>query len=394
MALAERQRAEKEQTALLESRLNRLARPDVSTHGGKAGKLEFRSEDGLWSMKLNGRLQVRAEVQQGESGNRSADQTNFSIPRGRIGFSGRAGHERLSYKLEIDTPTQSTTNAGTRNFSLRDAYLDVALPADEGSKFGVRAGQFKFPFGREVLAASTRTALVDRTIASIEFSPSREPGVMLAGELFDGKLQVFGGVSNGEGNSGANQDGQDGSSSTGLRRGVRIVAHPLGQVAEDMSAFGGFGEGGSWETKVAFGGSFMVNDDQPQDGNGDGTLGDARSDDTSVGYEVQVVSGPLALVYEWFKRRADLDGGAADIDDDGRTVHLAYQPVPNVFEIAAAVSRIDFDADDDLVEKSLGFTYFLDKHNSKVSLDITRRENRTSADSDALRYRLQSQTVF
>ncbi|MCB9897184.1 MAG: hypothetical protein H6825_04185 [Planctomycetes bacterium] len=394
VGMAERERAEKEQVAALESRLERLAHPDVSTSGGKPGKLQFSSDDGKWSLGFKGRLQVRVEAQQGESGNRKADEVNFSVPRGRLAFFGKAGSDKVDYKLEIDTPTQSKVNSSTKALSVKDAYVGVQLQKDDHSKTGLKVGQFKFPFGREIQASSSKLAIVDDSIASKEFAPDREPGAMVASDLMDGKLQLFLGLSNGEGGNGANQDGQDGTSSTGLRRGVRVVFNPLGYVNEDLSAFQGQGKNGAWDTKIAFGGSYMVNADQPADVDGDGTAGDGRSNDRSVGYEMQVVSGPLAFLYEMYDRTAELNHGGGQIDDDGHTIQLAYQVVPNEIELVAAVSEVDFDAKDDLRETTLGVNYFMDKHNSKLSLDITRRENQTTDGKDATRVRLQSQTIF
>jgi len=385
VAAAEKQRVH--DLDLMEARLQRLAEgggPKVT--GGKPGKLQFESEDGKWTLGIRGRAQINAEMVDGENGNDAASETNFSVRRARIAFAGKAGGERTTYKVEFEAPTQNRTDTGPKDFALTDAYVNWGLGASETY---AQAGQYFFPFGREVNLGAFNRNLVNESIASVEFTPNREPGVMLYGSSTEKLVEWWAGTSNGEGTGNSNADGQDGTGSDGLRTGGRLVFNPFGPLERDSSSFQTVGDG---SVKWSFGGSWMVNADKGQDLDGDGVQ-ETNSHDTTIGLETQLFAGPISFLAETYDRSSDISGGA-DVDDSGYTAQLGVFLVPSRFEVVVRRSDIDFDVRDDTTEDTLGLNYYLDKNNSKFALDVSTLENHDTANRDSTRYRAQYQIVF
>jgi phosphate-selective porin len=363
--------------SLIEGRLTRLRAPDPAIEGGKPGKLLFKSADGKWSLGIKGRLQLRAEDV--HSDDDSQNGTNFSVARGRLGFEGLAGAENVTYKIEADMPTQNsfTSTSTSKNFSLRDAYMNWGFE----SGLNLRFGQFKFPLGREELTSSGAISLADRSIASAQFAPQHEPGAMLHGTLKNGTWEYYLAMSNGQGPGMSNPSGD---TQNGLRKGFRVVWNPLGPFKLDGPAFQTVDDG---STKLGF----AVAWNQNKDSTGKTTVTPGAATDT-LGLEAQLFSGPWSFLADLYDRTADLNG-ASDVDDDGTTFQLGYFVVPNEWELVARTSEIDFDTADDRKEHTLGVNYYVDKHNGKWQFDFSRLDN-AGATADANRMRLQYQLIF
>jgi len=366
---------------LIEGRLARLRAPDpsLSIDGGKPGKLVFKSADGKWALGMRGMLQARAEY--GNSNDDSKDVKNYSVARGRLAFEGTAGAENVTYKIELNTSTQSTSTATstTRNFSLEDAWVNWGFESGANLRFG----QFKFPFGREELTSSGALEFEDRSIASSQFSPSFEPGAMVHGTAYNGEWEYYIASSNGQGTGASNPSG---SNQNGLRNGFRVVYNPLGAFKVDGPAFQTVDDG---STKLGLG--FAVNQNSDSTGKNTVTPG---ADTTTTNLEAQLFSGPWAVLAEHYDRNSDsLPGGASDVNDDGNTVQVGYFLVPNRWELVSRISNINFDAAPDQDEKSIGVNYYVDKHNGKWSLNYNKLDNKgSSPDTDQVQ--LQYQVIF
>jgi hypothetical protein len=385
MALAQAESQRAHEMDLLESRMKRMKAPEIKVSGGKPGKFLLESEDGKWSMGFKGRLQVQVDVTDGESGNREADETNYSVRRGRLALFGKAGGENMTYKVEVDVPTQNTANRDKKDFSLTDAWLNWKI----GETTNVKAGQHKVPFGREVQFASSKLDTVSVSLATKEFAPDREPGLSVYGSTPDKFVQWWAMSSNGEGTGNSNKSGKTGSGASGLRSAARLVFNPLGELKGNAAAFQTVDDGG---VKVAFGASVMHNADQAQDVDGDGTAGDGRSNDTSVGLEFQLLAGPVSFLTESFRRSADVSGGS-DIDDDGYNAQVGVFVVPKEIELVARRSEVDYDVDADRTETTFGAVFYRDGHNSKFSLEASNLHVEGPA-NDEMIYRGQYQIIF
>ena len=104
--------------------------------------------------------------------------SNFSIPRGRLIFSGNAFLPDLSYLLNIDYNTVTSNPIGFRAYSLSYKFsrgLEMHL------------GQNKVPGTREWLASSFDAQEgPDRSMATTFFRPSLSQGIWFTGEPLDG----------------------------------------------------------------------------------------------------------------------------------------------------------------------------------------------------------------
>ncbi|MHC4845826.1 MAG: porin, partial [Planctomycetota bacterium] len=302
--------AKESEIMLIESRLERLRAPDVQVEGGKTGKLTFSSPDGKWSMNIKGRVQARVEsVWSDTSG--SYDGVNFSVPRGRIGISGKAGAENVTYKIEIDAATNKKLFDNTKDdpkgsgfpdvnekseASVKDAWINWEFPSGDAVKFG----HAKVPFGREALTSSGKLNFVDRSLANGEFAPGREPMMMFHGKATDKKVEYAFSVSNGDGEGISNVKGDP---NNGLRTAARVVYHPLGPVKLDQAAFQTVDDG---NTLISIGAGVQ----DVSDSSGKGSKAPAPGDETmTYGVDVQVLSGPFSFVAEHFERTNEPAGG-------------------------------------------------------------------------------------
>jgi hypothetical protein len=377
MALA-RSRVDRERSEidLIQGRLERLRAPDLQTEGGTPGKLKWKSSDGKWSFNLKGRVIGRVEDFNSDDG--ALDDTNFHADF-RLNMEGNAGAENVTYKVELDAPTNKNRvdPATEPGFNLRDAYINWAFESGVNAEIG----QFKFPFGREMLTSSAQTDLMERSIASVQFSPEYEPGAMAWGTAQNGVWEFYAAMANGEGRSKNNTPGDD---LNGLRDGVRVVWNPLGAFKLDGPAFQTMDEE---TTKIGVGAAYMVNHDSA--GLATATAG---SDTATLGLEFQVFSGPVSFLAENYSRQGDVSGGP-NVDDDGYTLQAGWFFLPNVWEVVARLSAIDFDAADDQQEAVLGLNYYVDRHNGKWMVDFSKLDNQGTT-PDAKRIRLQYQLIF
>src|SRR5262249_8537417 len=153
------------------------------------GELEFRSPDGKWSMAFKGRIQARVEDFDSENDTQSG--TNFSVPKVRLTFSGKAGADNVHYKVSIDAATndKQSSPAEDKRILLKDAWIDWGFPWGNALRFG----QFRFPFGRETLP-SGGMSLTSSSIATKEFAPGREPGAMVHDKLAHDHFEYYAAV--------------------------------------------------------------------------------------------------------------------------------------------------------------------------------------------------------
>ena len=158
----------------------------------------IQSEDGLYKVKINGRVQVRLGLNESAGLFTTAPQADpmvpiqFSIPRARLKMGGKVFTQGLGYTLQLDF--------GKGFVALKDFYLDYAIDSEWLS---VRAGQFRRPFSRQQLNSSGALALVERAITDKFFGAGRDIGVMLHNGF--GKNNAFEyavGVFNGSGAKG------------------------------------------------------------------------------------------------------------------------------------------------------------------------------------------------
>ncbi len=230
--------------------------------GYKGGFVISDTSNGLdYKLKINGRVQVRGtfEAFDGDAPSTYA----FSVPRGRIAFSGHVLTKRLTYKLHIAFDKGDS--------GLKDFYADYKL----SDGFILKAGQFKKPFSRHFITSSSKLTLVERAITNSAFASGRDIGIMAHNGL-DSGFQWAAAVLNGTGEKGVFAVSSSGSVS---RSNVPDQLHPIG-VFRAAFASEGFGkdaysegdvkcdtdDGEGCDVRWAVGASVQVDPSIPDDG--------------------------------------------------------------------------------------------------------------------------------
>ncbi|MGH9798331.1 MAG: porin, partial [Candidatus Polarisedimenticolia bacterium] len=188
----------------------------------------FFFKQGVFELKISTRTQFRFTQTWFDAASTDEDRGDFSLPRTRLSFDGKAWYPWLSYKIQYDFTGHTTveevdftgtTTEDAKSPDLRDLYLDLA----KNPMAAVRIGQFKAPFGLQELTSSGNQEFVDRSITSAAFAPSRQQGAMLWGLTGTKKFGYEVGLFNG---NGRNQSAND---NDGYMYAARIHFDPNGE---------------------------------------------------------------------------------------------------------------------------------------------------------------------
>ncbi len=148
----------------------------------------LQTHDGKFSMKTNGRIQVRHTF---EDFDRKEDESSFRLRRARIKWTGHA-YRDFKYKIELALKSTGSKD-GSKSVELIDWWADYTrYPFSK-----IRFGQWKVPFNRQRVVSSENLQLIDRSAANAEFALNRQIGVQSFGKLFDKKLEYYFGFFNG-----------------------------------------------------------------------------------------------------------------------------------------------------------------------------------------------------
>ena len=319
------------------------------------------SADGLYSLRFRGWVQVRYTYSDFDSGRDKSDESSFSTPQVRVDFLGHVYDPNLTYRIFADFDDDSDDG----KTALQDAWVQWFNP---NHHYGIRAGQYIVPYGRQQMTPAADLQLMDRAESSVFFTPFRDVGVMFFGDAAEGKFQYWAGVYNGEGEDLENNDNDH-------LWAARIQANPFGPY--------GLYEGDvnySDELALSFGANYAylgLGDDDSEEIFGTATDGDQHR----FAFDAAMRLMGLSLTGEYYTMRSDDDGGgSADlrtVDDHGYFVQSGYFLLPNQLEVAARYSWRNSDndnlgADDDTEEIGLGLNYYFNKHNHKLQLDWRR----------------------
>ncbi|UJR83448.1 porin [Sandaracinus amylolyticus] len=216
--------------------------------------------------------------------------------------------------------------------------LDLQIDIQPHEAIGLRAGQFLTPFSRTFTTPVPRLLFPDFSIANDAFRADRDTGAMLFGTPFEGLLEYYVGIFNG------NRIDQGGNDDDQMLYMARLVASPLGRVALDETP--------ALAAHVPFRISFGVNGYL-----GEITRTEARVDATTglpatatlgiehqrtLGADVALQWETLALQAELYYRDATLVDGTTR-DAIGGYAHLAWMFFRPYLEVAARVSVVDPD---------------------------------------------------
>lgn len=112
----------------------------------------------------------------------------FRIHDARLRASGKIG-------IVFDWFVQGEWDTGADRFRLLDARLSLPVVPE----LALELGQFKAPFGREVLKGKGEIVFLERAQASQLLAPGRQVGAQLSGRALDDRLTYRGGLFNGNG---------------------------------------------------------------------------------------------------------------------------------------------------------------------------------------------------
>lgn len=163
---------------------------DISEYLGYKGGFYLNDPNGLFSLKINARMQARftyESIDQADGEEREFE-TNFSIPAARLKLKGHVFSEKITYAFQ--------TEFGKGNAQLKDFYADFAI---KKNVFHLRVGQWVKPFSRQQITSSGKMEFAGRAITDKKFSAGRDIGVAFHNNYskspkFEWALGVFNGT--------------------------------------------------------------------------------------------------------------------------------------------------------------------------------------------------------
>lgn len=285
----------------------------TATASAKDG-FALKSNDGNFTLKLRGYVQLDSRWYAGDAADRSVD--TFVLRRARPIFEGTL-YKRFAFRVMPDFGSSATL--------LQDAYVEWTFtPAAV-----LRAGKFKAPFGLERLQSAADISFVERALPT-GLMPNRDAGIQLAGQIAGGKLEYAAGVFDGV------PDGGSGDSDSNDDKDIvaRLMASPWKGTPAELSglSFGIAASRGNQQGTVASPGlaSYRTAGQQTP---ASGSFFSYRSDGTAAGTviadgerfrispQATLYVGPFGLLGEYVKSRHAVRRGAATAD----LTHTAWQ---------------------------------------------------------------------
>lgn len=338
------------------------------------------------------RMQIRYTYDDQDSALRQNNKGSFRIRRFRSKWDGWIYTKDLTYELQVDWVGAGITDTtvGFQAGNVQDANLQYDFT--NGAKaFMLKAGQFKAPFGRQELTSSGNQQFVDRSIASVLFSPARQLGLQVGGQFGNAEvpdmITYAGGVFNGNGiNRPANEN--DKYEYTG-----RVMFSPLGNVGYSESNLE------HYEFRVSIAGDYNNNNNiiVPATGPpvGVDNLGEWGGD-----ISIKALGG-LFVYFEYYWRTLE-SVARVKTPQTGFTAQVGWLFGEN-FEVAGRWSETDVNTDRDdrnISEKRVGLSYYINKHFWKLQTDFGETKNEAINNASGVppaknkEWRVQAQLMF
>ena len=343
----------------------------------------FRTHDGKFSMKTNGRIQFRYSF---EDSDRKDDDSSFRLRRARLKWTGNA-YRDFKYKIEL-----ALRSSGTKDGSKAVEMIDWWAEYTRYPFAKIRFGQWKVPFNRQRVVSSENLQLIDRSVANGEFTLDRQIGVQGFGKLFDKKLEYYLGFFNGNKRNESRNDNNE----------------HMFIFRTSYNLLGGYGKGISEiESDIAYSETplahisgaiaFDSTEDVTMNLEGLGEVTASETDRTSIVAEYGFKYKGFSAIGEYYWRKTH---GIADanIIDQGFFTQAGYFLIPKKFEVTGRYSLVDFDDQleaDAIRETSFGLNWFFAKHKSKLQFNAIRIDNEKPGPDDIdYKYRFQYQLSF
>jgi phosphate-selective porin OprO/OprP len=366
----------------------------------------FETADKRFSMKMNGRLQMRYSYEDRDNihdTEEQQDDSSFRLRRARLKWSGNA-FEHFKYKIEL-----ALASVGTVDGSKAVELYDWQASYNKNPAASIKFGQWKVPWNRQRVVSSQLQQLIDRASAQDAFAMNRQIGAMLHGKLFDKKFEYYAGIFNGNNRN---------QSSNGNNEHLYLFR-------ASWNPFGAYGKGiGEKE-------SDLDNLQKPIahisgaiafDGAADETIALKRVgsitakevDRTSIVAEYGFKYKGFSTNAEAYWRKYDgIDTSVLDTNpstkaiDRGFFVQGGYFLIPKKFEVASRYSLVDYDNQrevDAKRETTVGLNWFINGHghDNKFQFNWVRIDNERARSVSATNrsddidnfYRMQYQIAF
>jgi phosphate-selective porin OprO and OprP len=318
----------------------------------------IKTTDDRYSLKLNVRTQglFKYEAREGEK-----DTTSFSVKRARLLAGGSVFYPWMQYNTQITLEGGSTA---LRDAYIEAAYFDWAKP---------RIGQYKIPFDREFLTSAFNLQLIDRSIASSEFSLQRDIGVQLSGKFLQNQLEYGVGMFNG---SGANQSNVD----QDFMYVGRMVWTPFGPYPYSQAALD---TPDTPKLAVGVAGAYLPGLEPGERKTLAGRLGNTAI--LPVESDVYQLAADLAFKYlnfsfegGYYFRNIDPDDATPFGSENAQGFYLqgGYFVIPKKLELAARYAWVNPDNpnqvdDDEQQEYTGGLSYYIFGHDLKLQANYS-----------------------
>jgi hypothetical protein len=353
----------------------------------KDGKLGFKFKGG--QISLSNRVQVRYTYLD-NVGAGVEDIGSFRIRRAKTAIEGKI-YEDWKFKLQASWVGGNVVEAASLSGGALSTTVSRGTVLEDAEIWYTRnplatpwIGQGKAFFGRQELTSSARQQFVDRTLFSGRFHPGRDQGLGLIGATKGKTFEYNVGIYNG---NILNRSANDNKEYMTLGR---VVWTPLGEFKLDESATD-YQE----KPKLALGVGLLEN-----------TLGrrtataNSKVDISRANVEAAFKWRSFSAVGEYAEETSEPQATGVETDTDGYYVQVGYLFPNRRFELAARTSEFSSDGVissgfPELEEQGLAATWYLAKHNHKISADYTEIERNTgSGPLDTSEIRLQLQLVF
>lgn len=242
------------------------------------------------------------------------------IRRVYFGITGSLFTQDLTYDLTLTATPSGGSNAYYANMSYKSSDL-----------FQTTVGLQKIKFNRQEITSSGKQQFIDRSLANERYNLDRSIGVLFFGhdenKTFEYYLSIF--------NGRATRANVNGNLDMELGYAARVVWNALGQYGYEEGDLQGrdeaaltFGLAGAYYNE-----EFAVS---------------ATEDRVYQGsFDVGFKSSGFSLQGEVFLRNTSPNGTSASQTDVGDYVQIGYFVVPHKFDIAARVSSLYDDLNDD-----------------------------------------------
>lgn len=341
------------------------------------GGFYVRTDDGSFSLKINGFAQVRYTFFEPENGRSNH---NFDVALARLAFSGTIFDPSISYFLQYEASTFGNNN--------RTNMLDWWMKYSFSPDLAVKAGRFILPYSRQFYTHPGNLLFSDLSAADYAFNLQRAVGAHLGGKLGVVGWDLVTTNSIRALDAGGQQNVGDELAVQG--RVELDVLEPYGYLETSpkpvsvpqmsiglAAAFNPIDEASFFQNVL------------PGDRTSNVTL------DGGFRWDRFTLQG--AGYYRHNNLKA---AGRSDSDDWGYYGQLGYYLVPERWELAGRIAGVDFDQPNnpivlgDIMEYTIGLNYYLYGHGAKIQMDYSFLDNDRFIGSSLSNHQLRLQTQF